>query len=204
MGRRGRDDPTFIEQARRRQIVEVTTQILAEEGASAATFARIAERAGISPSLISYHFSSKSALLGQVVSDIVADMDAAILADIGDAPDLRSVIRRLIESQVRYFGDHAPAMVALGRISTAGDPAIAEQLGGHRESTLRELQELIETGQRDGTFGPGPSRPAAVMLLATLEAVPTELFSDPEADAGAYGRALADLFVAALSQRGER
>lgn len=193
---------TFIEQARRRQIVEATIEVLAVEGAKGATFARIAAEAGISPSLISYHFSSKSMLLGHVVQHIVADMDAAITADIGEPENFRTVFRRLIESQVRYFGSHATAVVALGNVAAAGDPVVTEQLAGHRSATLRELQDLIEEGQASGDLAAGPSRPVAVTLLAALDAAPAELFGNPDADAEAYGRALADLFDAALAPRG--
>lgn len=194
-------EPTFIEQARRRQIADATIEVLAADGAKAATFARIAARAGISPSLISYHFSSKSTLLAHVVEQILADMDAVITADIGEPESYRTVIRRLIESQVRYFGAHVTAMVALGNIAAAGDPTISEQMASQRSGTLRELQDLIEEGQAAGDIGPGPSRPVAVTLLAALEAAPSELFYNPDAEADAYGRALADLFDAALAPR---
>ncbi len=184
--------------------MEATIEVLAAEGAKGTTFARIASRAAISPSLISYHFSTKSALLAQVVHHIVADMDAVITADIGEADDHRTVIRRLIESQVRYFGANATAVVALGNVAAAGDPVIVDQLGSHRTQTLRELQDLIEEGQAAGDVAAGPSRPVAVTLLAALEATPAELLSNPDTDADEYGRALADLFDAALEPRRRR
>lgn len=194
-----RGEPTFIEQARRRQIVEAAIEVLAAEGAKGTTFTRIAAVAGISPSLISYHFSRKSLLLAQVVQHIVSDMEATITADIGDPEDHRTVIRRLIESQVRYMGAHATSMMALRNVAATEDAGITETLGDHRDQTLRELQQLIEDGRAAGDLRPVPSRPVAVTLLAALEATPTELFSDPDADPDEYGRALADIFDAALT-----
>lgn len=192
---------TFIERARRHQIVQATIEVLAAEGATGATFARIAARAGISPSLISYHFATKSALLTRVVTDIIAHMDEFIIADIGDEDDHRLVLRRLVESQVRYVGQHTTRMVALGHIAAIGDPEITGLLLEHRTRTLRELQELLAEGQAAATVADVPTRPAAIALLATLEAVPGELLANPDASADAYGRALADLFDAALTPR---
>src|SRR5690606_12032407 len=84
MGAAGRK-LSFIEQARRRQIIDAAVEVIAEHGPAGATFARIAERAEISPALISYHFASKAQLMSQVAGSIIEAMDAAITAEIGEA-----------------------------------------------------------------------------------------------------------------------
>lgn len=192
---------TFIEQARRRQIVDTTIATLAAEGYRAATFGRIAERAGISPSLISYHFSTKSALMAQVVDDIIADMDAAITAEIGETPSPRAALRRLIESQVRYFAGHTAAVLALGHIGSSGEEAITRRLSEHRTTALAEMEQLFAEGQHAGEMAGFATRPMAVTLMAALEAVPGEFFAAPDCDTTAYGLALADLFDAAVAPR---
>lgn len=193
--------PTFIEQARRRQIVAATIEVLAEGGVRGATFARIAERAGISPSLISYHFASKAELLRVVVTDIIGDIDHVLEAELADVASHRAALRILIEAQVRYFAEHAAAVLALGHLSRAGEPGVGELLVSHRDASLRELESLFVEGQRTGDFASFPTRPMAVTLLAALDAVPGELLTDPEADPNAYGPALADIFDAAVRRR---
>lgn len=192
---------TFIEQARRRQIVDTTIAVLAAEGYRAATFARVARRAGISPSLISYHFSTKSALMAQVVDDIIADMDAAITAEIAEPPSARAALRRLIESQVRYFAEHITAVLALGHVGSSGADAITRRLDEHRAGALSEMEQLFAEGQQTGEMAAFATRPMAVTLMAALEAVPGEFFATPECDTSAYGRALADIFDAAVAPR---
>ena len=75
----------FIEQARRAQIVQAAIETIAEVGYTKATFARIAERADISPGLISYHFSSREKLIAQVIAHIESAMEQAIEAETENA-----------------------------------------------------------------------------------------------------------------------
>lgn len=197
----GRSTPTFIEQARRRQIAEAAIAVLAEEGERGATFVAIARRAGVSPSLISYHFASKAELLSHVLAQIIGDMDSALTADLMHHESPRALLRALIEGQCRYFGEHSAAVVALGHLAHGRDPAIAEQLTQHQTKSVVELEELIAAGQDAGEFASFDPRPTAITLLAALEAVPSELFAHPHTDAVAYGRELADLFDAACRRR---
>jgi betaine-aldehyde dehydrogenase len=55
-----RDEP---EEARRRQLVEVTIDSLAEVGYVGSTLAQIAQRAGVSPGLVAHYFGDKDGLL---------------------------------------------------------------------------------------------------------------------------------------------
>lgn len=191
--------PTFIEQARRRQIVDAAIETLAEEGYGGATFARIAARAGISPGLISYHFAGKQELMSTVVSTITASMDHAIRTEVEGAPSYRAVLRGLIETQVRYFAEHTTEVLALGHIFRRGvDDELSGQLESLRATSVGELEQMFREGQETGDLGPFPTRPMAVTLLAALEAVPAELLGDQPVDAAAYASALADIFDAAV------
>ncbi|MGH8430951.1 MAG: TetR/AcrR family transcriptional regulator, partial [Solimonas sp.] len=62
--------PTFISDARQRQIVDCAIEALAEVGYARASLAEIAKRAGISKGVILYHFKGKDDLLEKVVDDI--------------------------------------------------------------------------------------------------------------------------------------
>ena len=70
---RGRQEPTFIEQARRRQIIEAAIEVLAASGYEYASLERIALRAGISRGLISYHFAGRDELMAAVVARAYED-----------------------------------------------------------------------------------------------------------------------------------
>lgn len=191
--------PTFIEQTRRRQIIDAAIETLAEHGYAGTTFARIAERAGISPALISYHFDSKERLLRQVVVDITAAMDEAITPEVHDASTYRGALRALIETQVRYFAEHTTEMLVLGHIfRPGGEDDLSVYLAEERCRTLSELEELFAEGQAEGEMRTFPTRPMAVALLASLEAVPSELLAETAVDVEEYAGALADIFDAAV------
>ena len=66
-----KDERTFIEKARRQQIVAAAIDTIAEVGFGQASLARIAERIGISKGVISYHFEGKDDLMRQVAIEIV-------------------------------------------------------------------------------------------------------------------------------------
>jgi betaine-aldehyde dehydrogenase len=57
------DSPSSIEDTRRRQLVEVTIDSLAELGYVGTTLAQIAVRAGVSPGLVAHYFGDKDGLL---------------------------------------------------------------------------------------------------------------------------------------------
>jgi TetR/AcrR family fatty acid metabolism transcriptional regulator len=66
----GQKVSSFIEAARRAQIIECTIETIASLGHAQASLAQIAARAGISKGVISYYFGSKDALIDQVVAEI--------------------------------------------------------------------------------------------------------------------------------------
>ncbi|HXU23401.1 MAG TPA: TetR family transcriptional regulator, partial [Tepidiformaceae bacterium] len=66
----GRPEPTFIEAARRAQLIDAAIDTLVEFGYARTTMAEIARRANISKSVISYYFESKETLLEQVVESV--------------------------------------------------------------------------------------------------------------------------------------
>jgi len=57
------DSPSPIEDTRRRQLVEVTIDSLAELGFVGTTLAQIAGRAGVSPGLVAHYSGDKDGLL---------------------------------------------------------------------------------------------------------------------------------------------
>lgn len=132
---------TFIERARRAQLIEVTIELVADEGYRGASLARIAERAGISKAAVLYHFASKDALVhaahGHTLTELVADVSRALSAaapEGGPAAYIRRMVghlrehprhtRMLIEAMSHGFGEHGAAerWQALAQILDAAWP----------------------------------------------------------------------------------
>ncbi|MCC5709552.1 TetR family transcriptional regulator, partial [Klebsiella pneumoniae] len=80
---------SFIEEARRAQIIEAAIEPLAASGYADASLARIAQRVGISKGVISYHFRGKDELIQQVVETVYIDIGNAVTPRIQAQPTAR-------------------------------------------------------------------------------------------------------------------
>lgn len=193
----GSDQPagsgTFIEAARRAQLIETAISTIAELGYAKASFVRIAERAGISPGLITYHFGTKARLMAEVVRTVEFDLERRLEARADGADDHLGALRALIEGYVAYCAEHPERLIAVGRIEdnegTGAD---------RRDQSVGEFEELLREGQRSGDFREFATRPVAVALLAALESVPAELAARPDTDVPAFADALAAVFERAV------
>ncbi|RIQ19517.1 TetR/AcrR family transcriptional regulator [Jiangella rhizosphaerae] len=182
---------SFIEAARRDQIVAAAIETLADVGYAKTSFARIAEQAGISAGLISYHFDHKAELFEQVVADINALMDAWLTEHIGDAASYREALRRLIGGFVRFCDTHRRHVLALGQVLAGlGGQENRELVRSQREIAVGQIEQLLREGQEHGEFRDFSPRFMAVALLGSLEAIPSELFARPETDVDAYAKEL--------------
>ena len=192
---------TFIEAARRAQIVDAAVAVIAEAGYGQASLARIADRIGVSKGVISYHFAGKEDLVQEVIAEVVAKAVAYMQPRVEAEPTAAGKLTTAIESNLAFMDEHRDQMIALSEIavSTRGaggsqDPAVARVLR-HGASALRQL---LAAGQAAGEFRPGfdPAVMAAA-IRAAIDAVPPRLAREPDFDVRHYSRELTDLFAIA-------
>ena len=113
----GTQERTFIENARRQQIVAAAIDTIAEVGFAQASLARIAERIGISKGVISYHFAGKDDLIKQVVIEIVEAGRAYIIPRVFAESTGPATLRAYIESNLAFMREHRNYMVAIVEIA---------------------------------------------------------------------------------------
>jgi AcrR family transcriptional regulator len=178
--------------ARRAQILAATIEVIAEVGYRQASFARIAERAGLSSTrLISYHFAGKRDLIGAAAEDVLTSigrfMERRVRAQTGAA----GMLRAYIEGVVEYISTNRERMKALLEILLSGnlnyDAATDHAVVGHVEAILRQ-------GQADGEFRDFDPRVVATAVQRAVDGLPFLLESVPDLDCAAYGRELVTLF----------
>src|ERR1700709_982921 len=76
-----------VEAVRQKQIIEAAITVVAREGYVRASMARIAQEAGLSKGLLSYHFRNKDHLLDQALRTTFAAITAAVTGEMDlDAP----------------------------------------------------------------------------------------------------------------------
>jgi AcrR family transcriptional regulator len=198
----GQGERTFIEQARRAQLVGCAIDTLAELGYGHASLGRIAERAGVSKGVIGYHFAGKAELLSEVVAEVLARAEEYMRPRISRASTGRAMLRAYIESNVAFMGEYRNHVIAI--LEIARNRAAEDGPGfdpGVLEGGLAALTQLLARFQSSGEFrAEFDPVVTATAIRAAIDAVPRRLATDPELDVEHYGRELADLFDLATAR----
>lgn len=188
---------TFIEEARRAQLVTCAIDTIAELGYGQASLARIAERAGISKGVIGYHFAGKDELLAEVVAEVIARGGEYMRPYVSSASSGRARLRAYIESNLAFMGEYRNHVLALVEIVRNARPGEGGAGFGPRfaEAAVSMLAQLLTNAQQTGELRPDfDPMVLATAIRAAIDAVPRRLVSDPELDIAHYGRELAGLF----------
>ncbi|WP_344315003.1 TetR/AcrR family transcriptional regulator [Fodinicola feengrottensis] len=189
------DNQTFIETARRAQLVDCAIQAIAEWGYARASMAKIAARAGVSTGVISYHFGSKEELIEQVVATVVTVGKEAIEPHVRAAGGARAGLRALIITNLDFIRTHPAYMRAMVEIIARGGPVDGSgPYAGHGDAAIEDVQKVLHWGQQTGEFRHLDTRVVAVALRAAIDAIATRLSAEPDLDLVRYGEQLADMF----------
>ncbi len=191
------DEPerTFIETARRAQIAAAAIDTIAEAGYAGASFARIAERLGISRGLISYHFAGKDDLMRQVVHQAAEQAKAYIRPRILAESTGPAMLRTYIESNLAFMRDHRNNVIAMieiarsaeGRRTFYGDADVVNAVGA--------LEHVLSGFQTAGQFRPDfDPHVMAIAIRAAIEAASPRLALDPEFAIDNYSREIITVF----------
>lgn len=160
--------------------------MLAELGYAQTSFARVAERLGISKSVISYHFGSKDELLEQVIRSVYAAGAQYIRPRAEAADSAPAMLAAFLRANLEYIRDHSQEIAAVAEIAVNarardGAPRFAAGPGGI-EQTLRPLQEILRRGQAAGEFADFDTRTMAWAIRSLVDSVPRWRLLDPEFD----------------------
>ena len=93
--------------ARRRQIIDAAIEVIAESGYAKTSFARIAEKAGLSSTrFISYHFHGKGELMAAVVADDISGIGDYVGQRVQAESTAAGKLRTYIEAVVEHIDGH--------------------------------------------------------------------------------------------------
>jgi betaine-aldehyde dehydrogenase len=88
------------EEPRRRQLIEVTLDSLAELGFMGTTLAQIAGRAGVSPGLVAHYFGDKDGLLDAAFRSLIRRVSDQVRARLREARTPRARIQAIIDANL--------------------------------------------------------------------------------------------------------
>lgn len=179
-GPTGQKPASFIEQARREQIVVAAAETVAEFGYAQASLARIAATAGISKGVITYHFKSKDEVLRLVVTSFFDQAWAYMEPRITAQETAVGQIQAWIRTELEYFGSHRTEFLAMSDIvanhrDADGDHAFADEF----DEEVTGLTDILIQGQHDGHLRTFDVVSVANIILRCLEGVLTSWAVEP-------------------------
>ena len=192
----GQKRPSFIEAARKAQLIECAIETIARLGYAQASLTQIAKRAGISKSVITYYFSSKEELIEQVVEAIYAAGAHFMGPQIAAQPTANLMLQTYIQSNVEYIRTHRLQMMAIMEIvlNVRTEDGKLRYSRATEEPVLKALEILLRRGQHNGEFRAFDLRVMAVTIRHAIDVVPRLLAANPNLDGEAYARELVTLF----------
>jgi TetR/AcrR family transcriptional regulator, fatty acid metabolism regulator protein len=193
----GQGSRSFIETARRAQLVECAIDAIAELGYANASLAEIARRASVSKGVISYHFADKRELIQQVIDTVMEKAGAVMLPRIFAEHSAAGMLRAYIESNLEFLDAHRNDIMAVMNIAggARGDDGKSMiDLTLTFEPAVRELENLLRSGQERGEFREFSTRVMAVTIRNAIDALSPQLAVYPELDLKIYANELATLF----------
>ena len=164
--------------ARRQEILDRAIEVFAVKGAEGTSLRAIAEAIGVSHAALLHYFSSREALLLEVLRE-----NEARRADrVGDT----AIVGRMIDAA--GLNASVPGLVALystmlGSSLERGNSLSRDYFSTRFESIRTELIALIDAGQRSGAIrgGVDPADMAA-LIVAASDGLQIQWLLDPKVD----------------------
>ncbi|TCO47367.1 TetR/AcrR family transcriptional regulator [Actinocrispum wychmicini] len=168
-----RRSPTFIEEARRRQIVASAITTIAGSGLAQSSLARIADEVGISKSVISYHFAGKDELIAEVITSLLSESNRVIKSWVDRAPDPTAKLRAYIEGSFAFMIEHRANFVALVDIWGSFGTVEAKRAfnAAAYEPCRRHIESILRKGQDTGEFRQFDRRTLSAVIQGAIDGV---------------------------------
>jgi AcrR family transcriptional regulator len=139
--------------ARKRQVAEVTLELIAEYGLRGATMARIAERAGIRQASLYTHFGSRREILLAALDLVYEKIYAS-----RETPSKDNSLERLRQMCNHHLelwatqGERHHAHALLEFVSGARSEGLEELLAEKHMASIEAYADVVRAGQEEGTI----------------------------------------------------
>lgn len=193
--RRGPGRPPGAAAPRREQLIEVTIELVGDQGYAAATLGRIAEAVGLSKASVLHHVPSVAELLAaayeQVLTSLVAEMGGAV--EEASAEDRPFVY---VTAMIGYFREHPR------HTRVASEALVHQGLPGESRERWEPLAQLLEQARTARGLPPaGELRTAALAIGGGIDAIVREQQLDPSYDSARAAELLAGALESAVLSR---
>lgn len=149
---------SFIQEQRKKQIIKSCIDELAGAGYKNLTFKNIARRISINPSLVSYHFKSKNALLFELLDYILTNKTQFIEAGIrkdGDAMQkLSDYIHASLEHQQKFREQNIALIEIIFNVRLDDNKPLYLMEDDEPDGIYYILESILEQGIKKGDINP--------------------------------------------------
>ncbi|MFC5823783.1 TetR/AcrR family transcriptional regulator [Nonomuraea insulae] len=176
----------------RRRLLDAAAALVPEVGWGGVTTRLVAERAGVAPGVVHYHFASVTDLLVAAGLGVTEGLLDHLAAELSERPGIDEGVDWLMGELSHYSGtDPASLLVVEMFLASTRLPDLRERLAdqiGRFRSTVASW--LVERGYR------GDAGAAAAMLAASVDGIMLHRALDPGLDLAALAVPLRAMFVA--------
>jgi TetR/AcrR family transcriptional regulator, transcriptional repressor of bet genes len=195
---------SFIEEARRAQIITAAIDTLAELGYGKASLTQIAKRAGISTSLIPYHFKDKDELMHATLHQVLEQWTAYVEEQLKGGATATERIHIYIEANLIYMGTrprHFEAFIEI-MFNARDENGTLIYRGEEDGPGVLQLEALLADGQRSGEFRQFDVPGMAIALRGTIDQLLGQIIQRPNLSLEGYIAEVIELFDRGLKSSG--
>lgn len=198
---------SFIEEARRRQIIAAAVEVISEVGYQGASLARIAKRAGISKGVISYHFEGKDDLMTQLVIQLYVSGGEFVGAAVGKATGAREKMLAYLDANLTFLDDNRDYVTALTEVVLSlrnpdGSLRFASSEG--EGDIINPLIQILRDGQSAGEFGEFDPIMMAKAMRDTIDGAAGRFIREQDWDMRKYSAEVCRIFDLATRKGTDR
>lgn len=158
-------EPTADQHRTRARLLELATEVFAEEGYAAVSVRDLARRSSLTTGAIYAHFLNKAELLVEAI-------DARVAADVETSRDRTDIsFASYLTDLNRRFPERADlrALLLEGATAARNDAAVRERLTEEQGERLTSWVAEYEAAQSRGELDPEVDMRAAVLMLWSME-----------------------------------
>lgn len=168
--------PTAAERGRevRRKLLAAAVALIAERGWTAVSTRVVAERAGVAPGLVHYHFSSVQALLSEAAVGVMREVGAMLAPTLAAAGTPAAAMTALASALDPYTGDDPVSVLFTETyLAATRDPELRAAVAGVITEFRAGLADWL------GTHGVAAPEATAAVVGAAIDGLVLQRALDP-------------------------
>lgn len=155
---------------RRQEILETTCRVVIERGFAGTRVSDVAQRLGVSTSLIHYHFESKEALLAEAFSHYARTALSELEQYVAEAPTPNEQLARALEDFVPEGSDDLEWMLWIDAWGEALRNPLMRRISQELdERGVGLIEDIVRRGNAVGDFDCADPRASAMRLMGLVD-----------------------------------